>query len=129
MSDIGLFAGIYQQARGQAELLDLVLVRLNAGTSRPGDEDRRHLAAWLTSLDPWRTDDYGALFARSLLGKHGASFQQGWGELGEALQQDPVAPSIVARLEDLARMLVAWYRANLMSRDTSASMISHHSRP
>ena len=105
MSDIGLFSGIYQQARGQAEILDRVLVRLNAGTSRPQDEDRMHLAAWLASLEPRRTDDYAALFARSLLGKHGASFQQGWAELGEALQQEPVAPSIVARLEELARVL------------------------
>ena len=105
MSDIGLFAGMYQQARGQAELLDRVLVRLNAGTSRPHDEDRKHLAAWLASLEPRRTDDYGALFARSLLGKHGASFQKGWGELGEALQYEPVPPSIVARLEELARVL------------------------
>lgn len=105
MSDIGLFSGIYQHARQQAELLDRVLVRLNAGTSRPEDEDRQHLATWLRSLEPPRTEDYGALFARSLLGKHGISFQEGWGELGDALWQDPVAPSTIARLEELARVL------------------------
>jgi len=105
MSDTGFFSGIYQHARSQAELLDRVLVRLNAGTSRPEDEDRQHLATWLRSLEPPRTEDYGALFARSLLGKHGPSFQQGWGELGDALQQSPVAPSIIARLEELARVL------------------------
>jgi hypothetical protein len=105
MSDTGLFSGIYQHARGKAELLDRVLVRLNAGTSRPEDEDRKHLTAWLRSLEPRRTEDYGALFARSLLGKHGTSFQQGWGELGEALQHDPVAPSIIGKLEELARVL------------------------
>src|SRR5204862_1269746 len=98
MSDTGLFSGIYQHARGQAELLDRVLVRLNAGTSRPEDEDRRHLATWLRSLEPPRTEDYGVLFAQSLLGKHGISFQHGWGELGNALQHNPVAPSIIARL-------------------------------
>ena len=105
MSDTGLFAGIYQQARGQAELLDRVLVRLNAGTSRPDDEDRKNLAAWLSSLEPRRTDDFGALFARSLIGKHGMSFQRGWVKLGEALLHEPVAPSIIVRLEELARIL------------------------
>ena len=79
--------------------------RLNAGTSRPEDEDRRHLAQWLRSLEPLRTKDYGALCARSLLGKHGTSFQQGWGALGKALRHDPVAPSMIAKLEDLARVL------------------------
>src|SRR4051812_6918138 len=105
MSDTGLFSGIYQHARGQAELLDRVLVRLNAGTSQPEDEDRMRLAAWLRLLEPPRTEDYGALFARSLLRKHGTALQQGWGELGEALQRDPVAPSIIAKLEELARVL------------------------
>ena len=104
MSDTGLFAGIYQQARGQAELLDRVLVGLNAGTSRPDDEDRKCLAAWLSSLEPQQTDDCGALFARSLIGKHGMPLQR-WGELSESLQHEPVAPSIIARLEELARVL------------------------
>ena len=77
MSDIGLFAGIYQQARGQAEILDRVLVRLNAGTSRPQDEDRMHLAAWLASLEPRRTDDYACFSPGPSLGNMGRRFSRG----------------------------------------------------
>jgi hypothetical protein len=105
MSDTGLFSGIYQHARGHAELLDRVLVRLNAGTSEPEDDDRQRLATWLRSLEPPRTEDYGALFARSLLGKHGTSFQQGWAQISDALGRNPVAQAVVARLEELARVL------------------------
>jgi hypothetical protein len=105
MSDTGLFSGIYQHARGHAELLDRVLVRLRAGTSRPADEDRQRLAAWLSSLEPSRAQDCAALFTRLLLVTHGAAFRSGWTEVGDALGRDPVPEPAVARLEQLARVL------------------------
>jgi hypothetical protein len=105
MSDTGLFSGIYQQARGHAELLDRVLVRLHEGTSRPGDEDRQRLAAWLSSLEPSRTEDCAALFSRLLLAAHGAAFQKGWVEVGDALGHHTVPDPVVERLEELARVL------------------------
>jgi hypothetical protein len=105
MSDTGLFSGIYQHARGHAEMLDRVLVRLHAGTSRPADEDRMRLAAWLSSLEPSRPMDCEALFTRLLLSMHGAAFLSGWAEVGDALGRDPVPEPVVVRLEQLARAL------------------------
>jgi hypothetical protein len=105
MSDTGLFSGIYQHARSQAELLDRVLVRLHARTSRPVDEDRQQLATWLSSLEPSRSEDCAALFTRVLLGAQGAAFQNGWAEVGDALGRDPVPEPVIVRLEQLARVL------------------------
>ncbi|MCI0456874.1 MAG: hypothetical protein L0Z62_07845 [Gemmataceae bacterium] len=105
MSDTGLFSGIYQGIRDHADLLDRVLVRLKAGTSVPGDDERQQLAAWLVSLAEAHTTDSSARMIRVLLRGQGAAMQQGWAEIGEALRAVPVYPAVIDRLEDLARAL------------------------
>ncbi|MCE9561157.1 MAG: hypothetical protein K8U57_03795 [Planctomycetes bacterium] len=105
MTDTGLFSGIYQGIRDHADLLDRVLVRLNAGTSTTQDEDRRRLAAWLCSLGADQTADASAAMIRVLLRGQGAGVRQGWGEVGELLRLELVGPPVIDRLEELARAL------------------------
>jgi hypothetical protein len=105
MNDTGLFSGIYQGIRDQADLLDRVLVRLKAGTSGRHDEDRQQLAAWLCSLGDTQTLDASACMVRVLLRGRGATVQQGWEEVGRSLQQELVGTSVIDRLEELARAL------------------------
>jgi hypothetical protein len=105
MNDTGLFSGIYQGIRDHADLLDRVLVRLNAGTSAPADDERQRLAAWLVSLAEAPTMDSSARMIRVLLRAQGAAMQQGWAEVGQSLRSGPLAPAVVNRLEALARAL------------------------
>jgi hypothetical protein len=105
MNDTGLFSGIYQGIRDHADLLDRVLVRLNAGTSVPADGERQRLAAWLVSLAEAPTMDSSARMIRVLLRGQGAAMQQDWAEVGDSLRAGPVGPGTIARLEGLARAL------------------------
>jgi uncharacterized Ntn-hydrolase superfamily protein len=105
MNDTGLFSGIYEGIRNRADLLDRVLVQLKAGTSAPGDSERRQLAAWLKSLADAGTSDYSARMIQLLLRSQRQSLQQGWAEIGESLDSGQVSSDVIDRLEELARAL------------------------
>jgi hypothetical protein len=105
MNDTGLFSGIYEGIRNQADLLDRVLVQLKAGTSVPENSERQQLAAWLVSLADPDTTDYSARMIRLLLRGQRPGLQQGWAEIGESLLGGTVGGPVIDRLEELARAL------------------------
>src|SRR6266436_6056614 len=105
MNDTGLFSGIYEGIRDQANLLDRVLVQLKDGTSAPDNDERQHLTAWLMALAEAETPDYSARMIRLLLRGQRPGLQQGWAEIGESLRADAVSSGVIERLEELARAL------------------------
>jgi hypothetical protein len=102
MTDTGLYSGIYEGIRNQADLLDRVLVHLNAGTTIP-DDDRQELAAWLISLADPKTPTYSVRMIRLLLRGHGLS--RSWDEIGKSIASGQVTAQIIGWLEELARAL------------------------
>ncbi len=96
MNDTGLLSGMYEQIRTHADLIDQVLIRLKAGTSRPTDPARQQLAALLETLSQPRTPDLVAQMLAVLLRGHGGNVRQSWAEVVAALRgADAVPPAAV----------------------------------
>ena len=97
-------ASFYQRTREFAELLDSVLVELKAQDGYPSAR-RRNLAALLSQLagQP-QPDTRSRLLLLVLSGIEGVN-RQAWSEIGEALLRPRVEPSVISRLERLAREL------------------------
>ena|ERR1051326_7592475 len=105
MNDTGLFSGIYEAIRNQADLLDRVLVQVKTGTSVPENNERRRLAAWLMKLADVGSSDYATRMVRLMLRSQRPQLQQGWAEIGRALLSSTLGTAMIDRLEELAHAL------------------------
>lgn len=105
MNDTGLFSGLYEGIRNQADLLDRVLVQLKAGSTAAASAERCQLADWLLSLNDSQTSDYSARMIGVLLRSQSPGLQKGWEDIGNNLRGNQVRKETIDRLEELARAL------------------------
>jgi hypothetical protein len=101
MSDTGLHAGLYNEIRDLAELVDTVISEFALGTARARGNNVQQLAGRLEELTG--APSVGLLLR--YLGPDNGSGRRRWGELAAALRQEPAPTWVPARLEQLARIL------------------------
>jgi len=104
MSDMGLYAGLYEQIREYAELVDGVLIALKEGKSSPSDTPRKELGRLLANLAENGGDDLSARRIAMIL-RSKTDFDPKWSEVGSALLSDKVDEKTVDLLENLAQSL------------------------
>ena len=105
MSDISLYAGLYEQIREYAELVDEVLIGLISETSLPHDVARQKLGKFLVNLAEKQPGDLltqrMALTLRATANLDRSKYLS----VGNALLSEKVDNSVIELLENLARTL------------------------
>jgi len=104
MNQQGISSGLYDEIRDYAELVDMVLVGLKAGTSSPQDESRIALAKLLEQLANGQTGDLSTRLIRLLLRGEPQLDTPHLAKIGRVLLASPDA-SVIAPLERLAAVL------------------------
>jgi len=102
MSDVGVYAGLYDQIDSLARLLDDVLIALKSGDSRPHDVARHQLSDLLIQMSCDAGVDLSKKRLSIVLCEGKVSDRTAWAQMGRALQESSVDSTLTARLEALA---------------------------
>jgi len=106
MSDMGLYASIYEQLRVYADRFDCALVKLNSQDGTTADRARKDLAETLREICSAHADKPGAhlvamVVRQELAGKH-ADFENVCKSLANALESDVPRDEVIQQLENIA---------------------------
>lgn len=105
MSQIGLYAGLYDRLREYAELLDKVLIELKGGKGSPDDEKRKKLRAFLESVGSNKGEDLSTRLIYILLRDESEVNLGELARIGRLITSSEVNESVVEQLEKLAQAL------------------------
>lgn len=105
MSQIGLYAGLYDRLREYAELLDKVLIELKGGKGSAGDEKRKKLRAFLESLGVDNGEDLSTRLIYILLRDESEVNTNELARIGRLLTSNELDESAIEPLEKLAQAL------------------------
>jgi hypothetical protein len=105
MSQVGLYAGLYDRLREYADLLDKVLIELKGGKGSPDDEKRRKLRMFLESLGVNNGEDLSTQLIYILLRDETEVNAGELARIGRQLASTEIDQSVIEPLEKLAQAL------------------------
>ena len=105
MSDTSLYAGLYEEIREYAELVDEVILNLKKGEGTPENPAQKRLALLLMHLGRGEFEDLPIRLFMLVLRENGFSDQTGWSSTGKALLEPEIDASVINQLERVAQSL------------------------
>lgn len=115
MSDAGLYTHLYMQLRDCAELIDQVIISLDASGTADGVKERAELAGLLRAMQASPSSSLDAVLLANVLQGQRSTGSVNWGEVADAIDRGEASQSVIRRLEELARVLES-ERADMHAR-------------
>ena len=115
MSDPGLYTNLYVQVRDCAELIDRVIIDLETSRSSAPTKLRENLARLLRTLQAAPASSLDATLLANILREKRIYGKTNWKEVADAINRGDGSRTVIARLEELARVLES-ERADMHAR-------------
>ena len=115
MSDPGLYTHLYSQLRDCAELIDHVIIGLEATGSNPDTKKLESLSGLLRALQAAPSSNLSAMLVLNVLREKRTAIGNDWNEIADAIDRRDASPAVIKRLEELARALES-ERADMHAR-------------